>query len=282
MDLRSTPGYSYYLWVGFALVLIFSALEPAGTEGAGLLRGVVIWAIQIGLLLPLLIGLHILLQINNSFNELNPWIKLTLSGLLGSILFVPLGLGIDYIFSLDDWSSFNSQNEIWALVWEEFLGVVFPVTFTWVAINAPRILRLSFRETEIYHPEGSGALNGGDAATPLPEFFALIPKEIGTDFVYLKAELHYVRVVTTAGEKLVLYNLKDAIADLESTVEGIQTHRSYWVAGRQVSKIITEEGKKFILAADGKKIPVSRRKASEVKEFMQRLGQNSAQVAKRV
>ena len=278
MNLRSALGYSYYLWVGFALVLIFAALKPAGTEGTGLLKGAVIWAFQIGLLLPLLISLHMLLQRINRFNELNPWIKLILSGLFGSVLFVPLGLGIVYIFSLDDWTRFNSPNEIRALVGEEFLGVVFPVTLTWVAINAPHILRLSFRDTDIHHPKGSEALESDDRSAPLSEFCTLIPKEIGTDIVYLKAELHYVRVVTTVGEKLVLYNLKDAIADLGSTLEGVQTHRSYWVASRHLSRMITERGRKYVMTDYGKKLPVSRRKASEVKEFIHRFWQNSVKI----
>jgi hypothetical protein len=268
MNLRSAPGYSYYLWVGFALVLIFAALEPVGTEGTGLLKGVVIWVIQIGLLLPLLISLHMSLQRINRFNELNRWVKLILSGLFGSVLFVPLGLIIDYLFSLDDWLVLNSLGEIWALVWEEFSGVVFPVTLTWVAINAPRILRLSFRDADIPYTKGSEVLDSGDMSAALPDFYALIPKELGTDIVYLKAELHYVRVVTTVGEKLVLYNLKDAIADLGSSLEGIQTHRSYWVASRHISKIITEEGRKYVKTDNGKKVPVSRRRASKVKELI--------------
>lgn len=83
MNLRSTPGLSYYLWVGFSLILIFTALKPAGTEGTGILIGLAVWAIQISLLLPLLIGLHMSLQSINIFNESNPWLKLTVSGLAG-------------------------------------------------------------------------------------------------------------------------------------------------------------------------------------------------------
>jgi len=46
-------------------------------------------------------------------------------------------------------------------------------------------------------------------------FLSVVSQEIGWDIIYVKSELHYVRVVTSKGERLVLFNLKDAIDDLE-------------------------------------------------------------------
>ncbi len=273
MNLRSTPGFAYYFWIGIALILIFTVLEPVGTEDAGLFKRFIIWTIQIGLLLPLLIGLHILLQAIGVFNNLNPWVKLTLSGLLGSVFFIPLGLYIDYLFAMDDWSAINGSKEVVSAVIDESGGIVLSVTMTWIAINAPRILQINFREQKVAAPTGE-TVEPQKVPCTKPEFFSLLPVEIGTDVIYLKSELHYVRVATTVGEKLVLYNMKDAIADLEIISEGIQTHRSYWVSGRHIKSLTTDNNYKYIITTNDQRIPVSRRRTAYVKEFIHQQLQN--------
>ena len=269
MNLRSAPGLRYYFWVGIALVLIFSILEPAATQEAGLIKGLIIWTIQIGLLLPILIAVHISLQAISVFNHLNPWLKLTISGFLGALAFIPLGLLIDYLFQLDDWSAIRSSTEMLAIVVDESRGILFSVTLTWIAINAPRILRISFQETR-FPARIDETAQSVRPETASADFISLIPRELGTDVIYLKSELHYVRVVTTAGENLVLFTIKDAIADLEMNSEGIQTHRSYWVSGRYIRSLVTDKNRKYILTTKGQRIPVSRRKVALVKEYISR------------
>jgi general stress protein CsbA len=92
MNENERTTINYYLGTGLFLILIFTALKPEGTEDANVLIRIAVWSLNIGLLLPLLIALQILLQMARSFNQLNTWIKLVLTGVLGSLLFVPLGL----------------------------------------------------------------------------------------------------------------------------------------------------------------------------------------------
>jgi hypothetical protein len=224
----------------------------------------------VGLLLSMLIGLHRLLQANNRFDRLNPWLKLTFSGIFGSVLFVPFGLGIDYLFQLDDWAGIQSFQDALPVISEESIGIVSGATLTWIALNAPRVLQLNFTDA-------SGAPVAAKASQPeerLPEpvdhFLHRVPSEIGSDIIYLQSELHYVRVVTTAGERLVLFNLKDAIADLEKRIDGIQTHRSYWVAGNHARALISHKNKKLIRTTNDHRVPVSRRKLSEVRHFLRK------------
>ena len=268
MNLLSGPGLKYYFWVGVSLILIFTFLEPAGAQGSGIYKGFTIWAMQIGLLLPMLIGLHITLQKIKVFNELNPWFKLTVSGMLGSVLFIPFGLGIDCLFALDDCSSLKGAPEMSAEIMDESAGILFSVTLTWLAINAPHVLQLNFTEKKPADTEDPSKNENETLSRSFPQFFSFIPKEIGTDILFLKSELHYVRVVTTMGEKLILYNLKDAISDLEKIVDGIKTHRSYWVSETHTRKLITEKGGKFILMSNGEKVPVSRRKLTSIQKFI--------------
>ena len=271
MDLRSTPVFRYYFWVGLLLILIFTFLKPAGTDDSGLVERFLIWTLEIALLLPLLIGLHMLLQSVNVFNHLNPWLKLTLSGILGSAFFVPIGLVIDYFFNLDDWSSIANIKQAMPIILEEIGNTLMPVTLTWIAINAPRILELNFKELNSGESTAAAPNDAKAALGASSAFLALIPREIGNDIVYLKSELHYVRVVTTVGERLVLYNLKDAIADLKPNVEGTQTHRSYWVSSHHIQSMTVHRGRNFILTTGSRQIPVSRRKLSDIRQYVKRL-----------
>jgi DNA-binding LytR/AlgR family response regulator len=99
-------------------------------------------------------------------------------------------------------------------------------------------------------------------------FITKFTKLIGTDIIYMMSELHYVRVVTSKGETLVLHNLKDAIEELTAKYSGIQTHRSYWAATKHIESIKEKNGHSSLVLSMGKIIPVSRRKLGEVKAFL--------------
>ncbi|MEP4050777.1 MAG: LytTR family DNA-binding domain-containing protein [Litorimonas sp.] len=71
------------------------------------------------------------------------------------------------------------------------------------------------------------------------------------------AEDHYLRVYTNKGEDLILLRFADAMREL-SNAEGLQVHRSWWVAKSGVSDVQTNSGKKVLVLASGIKVPVSR------------------------
>jgi hypothetical protein len=268
MNLRSSPGLRYYFWAGLVLILLFTVLKPAGTDDIRFPVRLLIWTFQVGLLLSMLIGLHRLLQANHRFDRLNPWLKLAFSGIFGSALFVPFGLGIDYLFQLDDWSGIQSFQDALPVIAEESIGIVSGATLTWIALNAPRVLQLNFTDASAEPDAAKVFPPNARYPEPVDHFLRRVPAEIGNDVIYLQSELHYVRVVTTAGERLVLFNLKDAIADLEKRIDGIQTHRSYWVAGTHARALISHKNKKLICTTNDHRVPVSRRKLSEVRHFL--------------
>ena len=80
------------------------------------------------------------------------------------------------------------------------------------------------------------------------------------ELLALKAEDHYVRVFTTAGDDLILMRFEDALAALEG-YPGAQTHRSWWVAVRAVEHVERQSGGAAELhLRGGLKAPVSRRR----------------------
>lgn len=68
---------------------------------------------------------------------------------------------------------------------------------------------------------------------------------------------HYVDARTSAGQASLLMRLSDAMAEAEP-VEGIQVHRSHWVAWAAVAAAEREGARLFLRLQDGARIPVSR------------------------
>jgi hypothetical protein len=80
---------------------------------------------------------------------------------------------------------------------------------------------------------------------------------LGRTVLCLQVEDHYVRVHTSQGSTLILISLSQAIAGL-TDVEGVQTHRSWWVA-RAAIKGVVEDGRNLRLQlVGGLEAPVSR------------------------
>lgn len=92
------------------------------------------------------------------------------------------------------------------------------------------------------------------AAGATPTFMERVRPERRGAVLALRAEGHYLRVYTTAGSELVLYRLSDAAAELAAD-EGIQVHRSWWVAERALGP---ERHADRLRLVNGVEVPVSR------------------------
>ena len=93
-----------------------------------------------------------------------------------------------------------------------------------------------------------------------------IPAEIAGGTLYaINAEDHYLRIRTSRGNALILMRLGDALAELNG-MDGLRTHRSWWVARDGVEKIERTNGKVALQLRDGTSAPVSRTYAPEVRK----------------
>jgi len=98
----------------------------------------------------------------------------------------------------------------------------------------------------------------------LEQFTDLLPIEKRGELICLEMSDHYLKVYTDKGHHMLLMRFKDAIEKLKN-VNGIQTHRSWWVALSHV-KMVTREGRKQLLEmSNNLKVPVSRTYAEAVK-----------------
>lgn len=268
MDLAGIDTRRYFTAIAFFLALLFTVIGAEGaTDRSSILRFAQ-WLLQVGMPLLILIGVHLMLSSFKTFDRLNPWFKLTASGIIGGLVFSPVALALDFLFGVDSWPGIDDIDRLSSLVLQEVAGVVPPVLLVWLGINAPRVLGLNFGRVGDLPTSPPAAREKSPAPAEVDAqagFLNQVPASIGRDIVYLMAELHYLRVVTTRGQRLVLYNLRDAIDELPAET-GIQTHRSYWASFAHAKRLLKRDGKVFLMMDDGHEVPVSRRQASRVKK----------------
>ena len=85
------------------------------------------------------------------------------------------------------------------------------------------------------------------------------------DLYAISSEDHYLRIHTSAGEHMFLERLADAIRELEGA-DGMQTHRSWWVAAQGVDQTKSSGGRLTLILKSGVEVPVSRTFTSAVKQ----------------
>ncbi|MDI1325802.1 MAG: LytTR family DNA-binding domain-containing protein [Brevundimonas sp.] len=100
------------------------------------------------------------------------------------------------------------------------------------------------------------ALRGG-IEPDSPRILRRLPPRLGQDLLCLSMEDHYVRLHTTRGSALVLMSLGQALEEVGG-LEGLQVHRSWWVARKAVEGVIEDGRKLRIRLKGGIEAPVSR------------------------
>jgi LytTr DNA-binding domain len=132
----------------------------------------------------------------------------------------------------------------------------YPVLFIYCTIIAAGVTLVAY----FINPRGPDGRPVGQKSAVAPGPVALVerlPLPKRGDLVQLAVQDHYVEVVTTKGRELLLMRLSDAIRETAG-VEGLQIHRSYWVALGQVTGTERRGGKWVVVTSTGDALPVSR------------------------
>lgn len=107
--------------------------------------------------------------------------------------------------------------------------------------------------------------NAPEGAGPVETFLSRLPLKFRkADLYAVSSEDHYLRIHTSAGEELILMRLADALREL-SGAEGLQVHRSWWVAKSGVKETKRSGGKLVLVLQSGAEAPVSRTYLAAVK-----------------
>lgn len=100
---------------------------------------------------------------------------------------------------------------------------------------------------------------------PPPRIVQRLDSALQGRLVAMTVRDHYVDVVTTAGRGSVLIRFADAMQEAEGE-EGVQIHRSHWIALWSVAGIERETGKIFVRLCPDLRLPVSRSHRAKLEE----------------
>lgn len=294
----------YFYSIGFILALLFALLD-SNPQALALPQLLGIWLFQGLAPVSLLMFCQQWLQKIALLQRGSPWLKLLCCGIFASVLFAGPALLVDVWMGLNP---HYYQWQSWLHAWlTEIVAIAPLVTIGWLAANAPwllgwRMIRAvpssvmtgaapasttpfttapftaaPFTTTPFITPLGDAATEnpenfGRQIALADDDAFAGFQRQLPADrrghILYLKAELHYLLVVTTQGRALILSSLKDAVASIPAN-SGFQPHRSYWVSLTAVKKLTRQGRQGQLMLHDGSKIPVSRQQLANVTELLQ-------------
>ncbi len=107
---------------------------------------------------------------------------------------------------------------------------------------------------------------GREDVDPVAAFLSRLPPKYRAAGLWaVSSEDHYLRVHTSLGEELILMRLADAVRELAGA-EGVQVHRSWWVAKGGVADAKRDNGKLVLVLKSGTEVPVSRTYLTAAKE----------------
>ncbi|MEW6998918.1 LytTR family DNA-binding domain-containing protein [Colwelliaceae bacterium BS250] len=106
--------------------------------------------------------------------------------------------------------------------------------------------------------------NSNQDELQLQTFMAQLPVDKRGKLFCLEMCDHYLKVYTDKGHHLILMRFKDALA-LLSNYQGLQTHRSWWVAIDAIAKVHKDGRKTYLELSNQLQVPVSKTYADAVK-----------------
>ena len=246
-------------WIGFLFVaglaaaIALTTLDPSASRGLVPSWRLAFWLVHVFAALALLVAVQQALNRVRWLDRRSPWFAVGLAGLIGAVAFTPVAWALDFVFPipLDD----DDQDGMGALsgLLGEFAGLFLPMFLVWLGLNTPRLLTIEAR------PGAAAAQDRPPAGSPTEpaELWSRVPPRLGGDLVALSSELHYLRVYTSEGDTLILHAFSRAL-DGVAGIEGMQIHRSHWVAFAHIDSIRRDGQRIFCRLDSGLELPVSR------------------------
>ncbi|RGP35552.1 LytTR family DNA-binding domain-containing protein [Pseudotabrizicola alkalilacus] len=266
IDPRSS--WTGYLIAAGALLSIGLALtEPSASDGFDLPARLVFWLAHVSSALVLFELAQIYLGRIALFERLPPLALIVLVGVMGALLFAIFNLLVlDRVVFLTGGLMDPEPLSFYGLL-EELRDSGTKSVLFWVLLNSPRLIIIAQQtDTDVIDqrptpdaeqvPEDA-ANQSVNAGGPLLDLLSRLPRRIGTDIVAISADLHYLRVYTTAGEALILMSFGRAVEAL-SVIPGQRVHRSHWVALAHVLSLDSDGDRVLCRLKTGVELPVSR------------------------
>ncbi|MEL6362898.1 MAG: LytTR family DNA-binding domain-containing protein [Pseudomonadota bacterium] len=247
---ETAPFAMAYVASGIILVILFSAAGAYDTDEISFGHRLAMWSTIIALMIAQTVGAFRTLPGEN-------WVRVLST--LGAV-------------------TIATALEIHALKFTPLVPHAPDPIIPFIAFVAPAVLPLSLGviAAEVLREQKSqkvaladsksgtriGSLSGLRPETEVAHFSAWPHAPISS----VKSADHYLEVTIESGETLfVRGRMKDAIRRL-AEADGMQVHRSWWVAREAVAEIKARGRDKFLILRDGREIPVGRSRIAPLKD----------------
>ncbi|WP_397574294.1 LytTR family DNA-binding domain-containing protein [Silanimonas sp.] len=268
-------------WIAVSCVLALLLMRTDSDVALGLppVAAFLVWFVQVALGLGVAIAATWWLGGFRSVAARPPLFQLLVGGLIGSLVFAPLSLGLEAVFpspgedSAEGWlDALEQSGGVFALV-AEWLQLAPAYLTSWAILNVqPTFAAVGARDTvadsppasAVSEPEPQPEATSGTLSALSKPLLARIPAAIGTDLVFARSDLHYLQLRTTLGSTTLLGTIAEIEAEMGD--HGLRVHRSFWVALSHVRRVRRSASGWYCLMSDQTKVPISRRRLSVVKD----------------
>ncbi len=145
------------------------------------------------------------------------------------------------------------------------LPALLPLGASIVAVSAVVSALVALFSHEFHKQEADVAPPASAAAgAARPRILDRLPAPQRGRLSHMTMQDHYVDVRTERGGALVLMRFADAIAETDG-IDGLQIHRSHWVARDMVAELVRVGGRPMVRMKDGTLLPISRGFLDEAK-----------------
>jgi DNA-binding LytR/AlgR family response regulator len=255
-------GRSPRLWLTFgAVVLLFAVTGPYGSaERLAFLPRFAYWLLLHAGAWFCALTFSVIADVGLSSRLDSMFLRMLAGSLLATL---PIGLVIGAL----EWSWFGMP-----LSWAGYLRglpTILPLSAIFCVISYLAISGTdpaSPRPASRTGPTADAAPVAGDAGIPLLDRLTV---ENRGRLLHISVEDHYSRIRTSRGSELILLRFSDALRET-GTADGLQVHRSHWVARDFVEGFLSANGKLVLRLKDGGEIPVSRTYADAVRKQFHR------------
>jgi len=103
-----------------------------------------------------------------------------------------------------------------------------------------------------------------------PAILSRLPVHLRGKLLSLSVQDHYVEIITNKGKHLHLMRFGDAIKETKG-INGMQIHRSHWVAISHIESVVKSNGKTIIKTRSSQELPVSRTYMAALEKALQLL-----------
>lgn len=177
--------------------------------------------------------------INQVWKSPNVWLVILCAG-IGSGMLVSIVVYVVNAVVIGDWDI------------DGFSGILTAVYCVLISICVAALHVLFLREDR-------------PGASKQIEILARLQIQNRGQLLYMSMQDHYVNVVTSRGQELLLMRMSDAMKEAEG-VDGLKIHRSHWIARDGIKRVDRQNGNYIVEMLDGTKLPVSRGQVQAAKD----------------